>query len=210
MVKHGNIGRGHTVAPRSASFSVAVLMAVWAGLAAAPGVGRAEARPAQIILLRHAEKPDNAANPHLSEPGRKRAEALAGFFTKTPALTNYGQPAALFATRATNRGHSGRPRETLEPLARQLKQNIQTPYFAEDYASLARHLLQSSKYDGQTVVVCWVHDSLPELAAALGVKSPPSHWKGTVYDRVWIITWRGNKAILKELPQRLLPGDSRA
>src|SRR5512137_2536425 len=81
----------------------------------------ASARPAQVILLRHAEKPANEADDHLSEQGRERAQALVGFFTTNPAVTNRGLPSVLFAPLATRRGHSGRPAETLEPLAKQLR-----------------------------------------------------------------------------------------
>lgn len=173
-------------------------------LTATPVLGR----PAQVILLRHAEKPWDDADIHLSDRGEKRARALAGFLTNNPSLTNRGLPTLLFATRPTPKGHGLRPSETLEPLARQLHLPIHTPFPAVDYAALARRVLSSPEFDNQTVVICWVHEYLPELAAALGVKSPPS-WKGSEFDRVWLITWKGDKAKLKDLPQRLLPGDSK-
>jgi hypothetical protein len=58
-------------------------------------------RPAQIILIRHAEKPADPEDPHLSEAGVKRAERLVSFITNDPAMTRFGLPVAVFATRTT-------------------------------------------------------------------------------------------------------------
>jgi hypothetical protein len=188
--------------PRLKAWQPALLALVLASTACAC------ARPAQVILLRHAEKPTNEADIHLSEQGRERAQALVAFFTTNPAVTNRGRPAVLFAPLVTHRGHSRRPSETLEPLAKQLKLPIRTPFLAADYARLAQQVLTSPECDGKTVVICWVHENLPELAGALGVKPTPPRWKDHVFDRVWVIRGRGDRTKLKDLPQRLLPGDS--
>lgn len=166
------------------------------------------ARPAQIILLRHAEKPEDESNLHLSAQGKERAQALVQLLTATPVFTTNGLPAALFATQLTLHGHSRRPKETLEPLAKHLKLPIQTPYPAKDYAKLAERVLHDSGYDGKTVVICWVHDFLPQLAHAFGAKPKPADWKHTVFDRVLVITFHGKKVACKNVPQHLLPGDS--
>ena len=165
------------------------------------------AKPAEIILLRHAEKPPDEMNVHLSARGKERAQSLAAFLTSTPALVTNGLPVALFATHPTSHGHGQRTSETLDPLATRLKLPIRTPYVAKDYAALARRILQDPALDGKTVVVCWVHDYLPALAEALGVSRPPA-WKATVFDRVWVINYRDGQASLTVLPQQLLPGDS--
>lgn len=166
------------------------------------------ARPAQIILLRHAEKPPDDADVHLSERGFERAQALVPFLTTNAVFRTNGLPAALFAPKFTRRGHSRRPYETLEPLASHLKLPIQTPYGTEDYRPLARRLLADPACDGKTVVVCWVHDCLPELARELGATLKAKRWKDRVYDRVWLLTLQGEHVSLTSLPQRLLPGDS--
>jgi len=167
------------------------------------------ARPAQVILLRHAEEPDDESDVHLSERGRERARALVGFITTTPAVTNAGLPTALYANRMTRKGKSQRTRETLEPLATQLQLPIQTPYLAADYRELAYRVLTSPECDGKTVVICWVHEHLPELAAAFGIKPAPPSWKSRVFDRVWVIRWHKERPELQILPQRLLPGDAK-
>ena len=170
--------------------------------------GTAVARPARVILLRHAEKPAAESDAHLSERGTRRARALAAFLATEPVLGTNGQPAALFAPKITRRGRALRPYETLKPLADHLRLPVQTPYGPSDYAALARHLLSDADLDGKTVIVCWIHDYLPALAKALGVKPKPARWKGSVYDRVWIVTYTDRNAVLANLSQHLLPGDS--
>jgi hypothetical protein len=176
------------------------------GLLLAAGI--AWAGPAQIILLRHAEKPPEDSALHLSERGRARASALVSLLTNEPALLTNGLPVALFAPAFTRHGHGVRPYETLAPLAERLKLPIQTPCASGDYGTLAKRILKDPAFDGKTVVVCWVHDYIPALAEALGVKSPPAHWKGSVYDRLWVITYPAGRATLAERPEHLLPGDS--
>lgn len=166
------------------------------------------ARPAQVILLRHAEKPSDESNVHLLERGESRARALVALLEARSVLGTNGPPPALFAPKITRQGHSRRPYETLEPLAEHLKLSIQTPYGPSDYAALAKHVLSDPDLDGKTVIVCWIHDYLPALAKALGVKPEPARWKGSVYDRVWIITCEDRRAVLANRPQNLLPGDS--
>jgi hypothetical protein len=159
-------------------------------------------------LIRHAEKPRDESNVHLSATGRERARALVKLFTTTPALTTNGPPVALFAARQVSRSKSQRPQETLKPLAKHLNLHVLTPYTATEYAALAKKVLDDPAYDGKTVVICWVHDYLPQLAEELGVQPRPASWKSTVFDRVWVIAYRGEQALLTILPQALLPGDS--
>jgi hypothetical protein len=177
-------------------------------LLALVGAFPADAEPAQIILLRHAEKPADESDVHLSAEGQERARALVGFLTTTPALTNHGPPAVLFACQATARGHGRRCLETLQPLAIRLRLAIETTWPAGEYMALAQHVRSDERYAGKAVVICWVHDYLPELAKALGLRPKPRAWRKDVYDQVWLITYRGHDASLTRLPQRLLPGDA--
>jgi hypothetical protein len=167
----------------------------------------ASAQPAQIILIRHAEKPVDPEALHLSKEGQGRARALAPFLTTNSALTNFGLPVALYASHVTKHGHGLRTQETLAPLAKKLHLPVQAPYLSEDYAGLARSILNNPKYRGKTLVICWVHEYLPQLAAALGVRPEPPRWKGDVYDRVYLISYEGGKATLQEMPQMLLASD---
>jgi hypothetical protein len=141
------------------------------------------ARPAQVILLRHAEKPANESEHHLSERGRMRARALAFCLTTNAVLLTNGPPAAVFAPKFTRDGTAPRPYETLESLAKSLNLTIQTEYSRKRHADLIRTVISNPAYDGRTVVICWVHEYLPEMAKELGMKPKPTAWKGKVYDR---------------------------
>lgn len=153
-------------------------------------------RPAQIILIRHAEKPADPADPHLSRAGVKRAERLVSFIMTDPAMTRLGLPVAVFATQTTKHDNGQRTQETVAPLARALKLLVQTPYPGRDYAALAKLILANPAYAGRTVLICWNHDEIPQLAAALGVTPEPPKWKGSVFDRVYVISYHDGKAAL--------------
>src|SRR5690242_11533265 len=58
-----------------------VLLAVLPGLTPARS---AVSGPAQIVLIRHAEKPADPTNPHLSPAGVNRAERLVAFIKTDP------------------------------------------------------------------------------------------------------------------------------
>ena len=153
-------------------------------------------RPAQIILIRHAEKPPDPENPHLSHAGVKRAGQLVSFITTDPAMTRFGLPVAVFATQATKHDNGQRTQETVAPLARALKLPVQTPYLAKDYAALAKVILATPAYAGKTVLICWNHEEIPPLAAALGVTPEPPKWKGSVFDQVYVISYPDGQARL--------------
>lgn len=160
-------------------------------------------RPAQIILFRHAEKPADPANPHLSPDGVARAAKLAGFLTSDPIMIRFGAPAAIFATKTTKDANGQRTQETVAPLAKALNRAVETPFLGREYKGLARLILETPAYAGKTVIICWNHENIPQLAAALGVHPKPPPWKGSVYGRVYVITYRKGKASLEEVKERL-------
>ena len=153
-------------------------------------------RPAQIILIRHADKPADPKDPHLSQAGVQRAERLMSFITTDPAMTRFGLPVAVFATRTTKDSNGQRTQETVAPLARALKLPVLTPFLGKDYAALAKLILTNPAYAGKTVLICWNHEEIPQLAAALGVTPEPPKWKGSVFDRVYVISYPGGTAAL--------------
>ena len=152
--------------------------------------------PATIVMIRHAEEPNDGNSPHLSKEGAARADRFVEFMTHDPAMTRLGTPAAIFATETTNDGNGQRTQETVAPLAKVLRLQIQTPYHAKDYGKLARRLMSDPALAGKTVVVCWTHEWLPQLAAALGVTPAPPKWKNKVYDQVYVISFRDRRALL--------------
>ena len=145
----------------------------------------AVAQPAQIMLIRHAEKPADRHDPRLASAGRLRAQAWADYFTASPART----PDALFAAKPSRKRPSVRPIETLEPLATRLHLKIQCPEESADFAKLAQQLLTDPRWRGKKVVVCWVHQQLPQFARALGVKPEPLPWKEDDYRSGYLVTF---------------------
>jgi broad specificity phosphatase PhoE len=166
-----------------------------------PVLVRAAGGPRQILLIRHGEKTGDKSDPHLDPRGYARAAALAGLFP-----SRFDTPQFLFATHQS--AHSNREVETIEPLARRLRLEIDSRFADEEYAAMAEELLSKPVYSGGNLLVCWHHGRIPELAAALGVSHPPAPWPDTQFDRVWKIEYSGGGVKFTDLPQHLLEGDS--
>ena len=182
-----------------------ILAAALAGAAfCAP---RAQAAPAQVILIRHAEKP--ASGNELDSQGWRRANALVGFFESTPSMTRFGTPAAIYAMAPKDTNGSLRPIETVTPLADSLGLKINTGYKKEELAGLVNDIMKTRAYDGKMVLVCWEHKMIPEIVDEFGWNAAPQSWDGSVFDRAWVLNFNGNKVVsFEDIPQRLLPGDS--
>jgi hypothetical protein len=167
-----------------------------------------QSAPWQVLLIRHAEKPpDEAMSVDLSSVGKKRAEALPDLFKESNSRPKpFSTPDFIFATRNTK--HSHRPLETVTPLARKLNLTVNTDYADDEFAKLADHVLKNPKYANKTVLICWHHGTLPQLARKLRAADAPDRIKGSVFDRIWQIDYPGQKATFSDLPQRLLPDDS--
>ena len=170
------------------------------------GDQKATMPPAQILIIRHGEKPGDpcvdsgADGPDLSIKGHERAAALA---FNIPAT--FGKIDHLFATQKST--HSDRPRETITPLAAALNLKINADYADGDFEKIAEHILGHPKYSGACILICWHHGKIPQLAAALHVANPPSPWPCRVFDRVWMIDYEAGNAVLRDVPQKLLYGD---
>lgn len=163
--------------------------------------------PKQAILIRHAEKP--AEGKHLSLKGEERAKALVPFFLETPELNEHGNPVTIFAQAPKNKHSSVRAIETMKPLARAYHANLNTDYVKKKRLKCAKEILTNKKYDGKTVIACFEHFALEDLAHALGVSPKPS-WPNKVWDKVWIIDFDSSgQASLRSIPQKLLYGDSK-
>lgn len=145
------------------------------------------ALPSQVILLRHAEKPYPVEGSHLSEEGWARARALASYFSEAPDAIQFGKIAALYAVRPDEPTGSVRSIETLTPTSQAIKIKIESKFTKLEVSALAKEILQSPKLQGRTVVVCWEHKRIPEIARALGATDAPSEWGGKVYDKLWYL-----------------------
>ncbi len=165
------------------------------------------AGPAQVILIRHGEKPARGSD--LSPRGYERARALVGFFKTAPAVTERGLPAAIYAEQPRPDGSQSRPLETVQPLADSLGMTVNTSIRKPDAEGLARAVLSEPSYAGKMVLISWEHHMIPAIARALGADQAPDAWPDAAFDRVWIIDFDGGKPVrFRDLPQHLLPGDS--
>jgi hypothetical protein len=115
-------------------------------------------------------------------------------------------PEFLFATKESSK--SNRPFETITPLSATLELKPDNKYRDADYSDLAQKITSDGAFASKVILVCWHHGTIPALAKALGVQPPPSSWPADVFDRVWVITYLGSVAQLKDQPQCLLYGDS--
>jgi len=165
-------------------------------------------QPAQVILLRHAEKPADSDAVHLSSRGQQRARALVSLLGRLSPLTSNAPVAALYATRVTQRDHGQRTGETLEPLAKDLGLPILKPFGSDEYSRLAASVLGNPAYHGKTVIICWTHHDLAAFAGALGVLPLPPAWRDNTFDRLWRIIFTADPTQFIDLSQHLLPGDS--
>ena len=180
------------------------------------GAGAAFAAPAQVIFIRHAEKPDYG--PELSAQGFKRADALVNFFRTNPAVTRYGTPVAIFAAAPKNDDSSVRSIQTVTPLAKALRLTINADLTKGQTSKLVRAIMENPAYDGKMVLVCWQHEKLVEAAQTLAeyggaaqavYNAIPAVWPAAAFDRAWVLDLTGGKVVsFKNVPQRLLPGDS--
>jgi hypothetical protein len=172
---------------------------------AAPGAAAvAAAAPATILIIRHGEKLTDGRM-DLSPAGFERANLLPNLFVPG-ARPDLPVPQVLFATHQS--ACSNREVETVAPLAAALHLPIDESFSNDDYAQLATILL-SGKYAGKVVLVVWHHGKIPQLAAALGATPPYTQWPGQSFDRIWRIDYLNGAVTLKDLPSRLMPGDSK-
>lgn len=134
-------------------------------------------RPFKILLLRHAEEPEDPRDPDLSARGRLRAEHLAGYLPDKS-----GQPDFLVAA-APNK-LSARAFLTMRPLSIALEIPVVTCFKAVRGPRLAYEMFSDSRYSGKLIVICWTHTELPKLANLLGARRRdcPDPWPETVFD----------------------------
>src|SRR5947207_11021462 len=101
---------GVNVTPRLAALTLLGCVQMLARAQSSP-----VSRPAQIILIRHAEKPADPADPHLSPTGIERAKRLVSFIRTDPRMRRFGLPVAVFATESTRDQNGQRTQETVAP-----------------------------------------------------------------------------------------------
>ena len=172
-----------------------------------------------IMIIRHGEKPAGSQKSSgvdatgsqspgsLSVRGWQRAGALVGLFDPAaadPIRAGLSRPRSIYAAKPD--GDAGqRPSQTVTPLADRLGLTVNTTYAKGNVQALVQDI---TAVHG-TVLVCWQHEEIPALAAALGpVTTPvPTNWPDDRFDLVWAFTRVATGWSFRQVPQLLLAGD---
>ena len=159
------------------------------------------AMPKTVILIRHGEEPKGDEGTELSQVGWARAQGIAKLF-ETAGITQ------LIALKPHKKNGSIRSIQTLQPISQELGLEVQTPYTRAEVSSLVDLLANDPQYDDQIVLVAWQHETLADIAHQLGASDAPEEW-GKAFDRYWVLEFKnGQVSSFKNLPQRILSGDS--
>lgn len=170
------------------------------------------AMPAQVMIIRHAEKFEDRQKIHLNPRGQTRAMALSQFFQSDPRVLEHGVVAAIIAQKPSDEKKSVRCEETVEPLAQALGKSVINRFAYGEVKDLVEWLRNSKDWDSKSVLVCAQHTDILPLAKAFGANDiKQSVWPHETYDRVWVLDFSpndGKLASLRDIPQSLLFGDS--
>ena len=164
------------------------------------------AMPAQVMIIRHAEKPPEGTQ--LSSKGKERAAALAAFFIGNPGLTRFGTPVAIYAAGIKDENSSRRSIQTVTPLAAVLRLKVIDTFKHNGFRQMVEEIKANPQYDKKMVLICWEHHLIPIIAKAFGVKNAPTKWSGTVFDRLWVLNFQSDGSIVLNCSQRLMFQDS--
>ncbi|HEX5706995.1 MAG TPA: hypothetical protein VFX96_06850 [Pyrinomonadaceae bacterium] len=172
---------------------------------------------ANIILIRHAEKPTKGAL--LSVAGQERAWAYTVFF-QNYALDAGSPPVKIdYLFSSADSAASQRPRLTITPLSQALGLTISHDYPDKQYKEFAATINGNPAYNNSTLLICWHHGEILKLASALGAKASqmpkeanwPAKWPGDVFGWVLLLRYDAEAKLRHKhtfcLPQRLMYDD---
>lgn len=169
------------------------------------------ATPSEIIIIRHADKLEqNYTGPAIDPTGYVRAVRFAFYF-----LNKFGKPDDIVTTNPSHgKAHLASIREvqTIAPLINILQQkdpriehNIYAPYPTTGYPKLAKFLLKNKHFNGEMVLVCWDHTTIPNLVSLLGVKDQLPAWPANDFDSVYILKYRHHHLVSYQLLNNQYP-----
>jgi hypothetical protein len=168
------------------------------------------ASPDRVIIIRHAEKPEDKKDDtgSLSPVGVERAKKLVDYFEKTLA-NKYGVPVAIYTFKSKQDGKKFRGVETVTPLATSLKVEVDSSFKEGEEKDLVKFISKAGHYEGKTVLICWEHHLMHEILKQFGMKHAPDV-PDAAFDRTWVVDLdkNGDFADFHDLPQHLMPGDS--
>jgi hypothetical protein len=183
-----------------------------------------------VLVIRHAEKPDDPDNLKLGIGlttqgtedkhslvirGWQRAGAWAVLFGTGTAGQDYPKPNVVYAADPAQRSsqdgsHSRRPFETVLPLCNRLHISPVTTHGTGDEVALVNEVRQLTG----VVLICWEHKQiiqaiLPELARGETLPNLPTKWNGDRFDVVLRFDrlQTGAQWSFRQLFPRLLGGD---
>ncbi len=142
----------------------------------------AQAREKTIILVRHAEKVDESADPDLSPAGRERSARLVRAIGKF-------RPGAFYST------NFKRTRDTLVPLANKRSKQI-TVYDARRPQDLVDQVMKSNV---KRHVISGHSNTIPGLANLLAKKNLFKNLDDSEYSVIWLIKVKDGKVRRFEL-----------
>lgn len=136
-----------------------------------------------VLIVRHAEKPDEGTG--LTPAGEARAAAYASYFRNFQFKGAMLHVDTLVAAADTD--HSDRPRLTLIPLSQAIATPVQQPFSSEDVGGLASWLRAGPAK--RTILVSWHHSKIGRLVGALGANPRQllslGWWPPSVYN--WVV-----------------------
>lgn len=155
----------------------------------------AYATPREIIIIRHADKLDiTQSGPALSAQGIVRSIKFAFYF-----LEKFGVPDYIIAAddqKSDGKEIAIRSIQTVAPLANMMQERFPNqdypiihPYPSDSYEELADFLLEETKFNDKLVLICWSHQRIAKLAAALGVTQNIPEWPRLDYDTVYVLKY---------------------
>jgi len=158
----------------------------------------AQATPGKVIIVRHADKlKQPKPGPSLSSQGIVRSIKFAMTYER-----GFPEPDFMFATtpeKKSGKDASIRELQTLAPLnniysARHPNAGVKIfhPYSGDEYNLLAKDLLSKKEYDGKTILICWEHHVIPNLAQELGT-TEQFKWEGDDFDTILVLDYKNGK-----------------
>jgi hypothetical protein len=191
--------------------------------------------PAQIYVIRHGEKPADPPTPtaapsppfgidvngnqdihSLLPRGWQRSGALAVLFAPTigPPQAGLRTPTTLFSPDygPPDKTQEHRTYQTIQGLSGRLNVPINSPFAEGQESALATAVV--ADYTG-VVLICWEHQHIPAIAAALPTVSGtqlPAAWPGDRFDVIWSFSLEAGASptayVFGQIPQQVLSGDS--
>jgi hypothetical protein len=142
----------------------------------------------------------------LSSMKKIRAELLSNFL-----IRKYPHMKAVYAAGSGPGDLSQRKIQTVIPLLIKVllyinpALAINTVHLRTEVKEVAKEILTNVSFQSQTILICWTHTYIPQLAEAFGTMNVPTVWPEDRYDLIWEIDVYNHSLI--QVPQLLLPGD---